>query len=292
MKHLEILFFTALCFVTGNAFSQQEPVTSQFWNSYLHTNPATAGLFYKHAANAHYRNQWVGVNGAPVTLNVNYAMRWEKIRSGLGMTYQYDEIGFNRTNKALVNYAYHLKLGETALSFGAAGGLDFLTISHPEFIGSTSANDPLIPSGDTKYSPQFTSNVGIAFHSNFLNAGISCTQLNEPTFKKNTTEYNAARHYWLFLEYNHDFSDNFSIQPRIQIVTDEVKATYMASIMTTLYQKLWFGVNYSVDNYIGGMIGYDFFGKYRVGYGYDYTTNKLNNVSQGTHEIVLSYLIK
>ena len=123
--------------------------------------------------------------------------------------------------------------------------------------------------------------VSVASHSSML-----------PTIYLERQTYTTVRHYWLFLEYQVDFTDNFIIQPRIQIVTDAVKSTYMASLMVVLYKNWWAGVNYSVDNYIGGMIGYDFYGKYRIGYSYDYTKNKLSNVSQGTHEIVLSYLIK
>ncbi|MDH4472673.1 MAG: PorP/SprF family type IX secretion system membrane protein [Fluviicola sp.] len=291
MKELKTLLIAIVCFYSANAFGQQEPAITQFWSTYASTNPATTGLFYKHAANAHYRNQWDGVNGAPNTLNLNYGMRLEKIKSGVGIVYRHDAIGFNRQHKFLANYAYHLKLKETVLSFGVAGGVEFFRIKNDFFITPTPVDDPSIPTPSSK-DAAFTSNIGIAFHSNVLNAGISCTQLNAPTFLLSGSTYSASRHYCMFLEHHHEFTDNLSIQPRIQIVADNVKSTYMASIMTVLYQKLWFGVNYSVDNYIGGMIGYDFYGRYRIGYGYDYTTNKLSNVSKGTHEIVLSYLIK
>ncbi|MES2555600.1 MAG: PorP/SprF family type IX secretion system membrane protein [Bacteroidota bacterium] len=292
MKQLHAISFAILCLCTGTIFGQQESAITQFWNTYQYSNPATTGLFYKHAAIAHYRNQWVGVNGAPNTLSANYAMRLDAIRSGVGIAYQYNEIGFNRTNKVLGNYAYHLKLGETSLSFGVAGGIEFLRVKYPEFITPTPAEDPAVPSGDTRYDPRFTSNVGIVFHSNYFNAGISCTQLNEPNFKWGTTSYTNARHYWLFLEYEHYFLETILLQPRIQIVTDAVKATYMASLMVSFDNNLWGGINYSVDNYIGGMIGYDFRGKYRIGYGYDMTSNKLSTISKGTHEIVLSYLLE
>lgn len=291
MKQLNTLLFAILCLFAGNAIGQQEPAITQFWNTYASTNPATTGLFYKHAANAHYRNQWDGVNGAPNSLNVNYGMRLDAIQSGVGIIYRHDAIGFNRQNNFLANYAYHLKLKETVLSFGVAGGVEFLRIKNDAFITPTPVDDPSIPTGDSK-DAVFTSNIGIAFHSEVLNAGISCTQLNAPKSLLDAASYYAVRHYWMFLEYRHEFTDNLSIQPRIQIVTDGVKSTYMASLMAVLYKNCWFGVNYSVDQYIGGMLGYDFFGKYRIGYGYDYTTNKLSNVSQGTHEIVLSYLIK
>jgi type IX secretion system PorP/SprF family membrane protein len=291
MKQLNTFFIGILCLYTGNAIGQQEPAITQFWSTYASTNPATTGLFYKHAANAHYRNQWDGVNGAPNTLNLNYAMRLDAIRSGVGIAYRHDAIGFNRQHKFLVNYAYHLKLKETVLSFGAAGGIEFFRIKNDFFIPPTTINDPSLPSSNSK-DATFTSNIGIAFHSKVLNAGISCTQLNAPKFLLSGSTYSAARHYWFFLEHHHEFTDDLSIQPRIQIVTDGVKNTYMASLMAVLYKNWWFGANYSVDQYIGGMLGYDFFGRYRIGYGYDYTTNKLSNASKGTHEIVLSYLIK
>ena len=291
MKQLSTFIFLIFCLFVEKAIGQQEPAITQFWSAYASTNPATTGLFYKHAANAHYRNQWDGVNGAPNTLNLNYGMRLESIKSGVGISYRHDAIGFNRQHKFVANYAYHLKLGETVLSFGAAGGVEFLGLKESAFISPTTNNDPSLPSSNSK-AATFTSNIGIAFRSKVLNAGMSITQLNAPTFLLGSANYTAARHYWFFLEHQFDFSDNFMIQPRIQIVTDAVKSTYMASLMVVIYKNWWGGVNYSVDNYIGGMIGYDFQGKYRIGYSYDYTTNKLSTVSKGTHEVVLSYLIK
>lgn len=290
MKQLNTLLFALLCLFTGNVIGQQEPAITQFWSTYGSTNPATTGLFYKHAANAHYRNQWDGVNGAPNTLNLNYGMRLESIKSGVGISYRHDAIGFNRQNKFLANYAYHLPLGETVLSFGVAGGVEFFSLKESAFIPPTTTNDPSIPTNDSK-DAAFTSSIGVAFKSKAFNAGISITQLNAPTFLLGTSYY-AARHYWFFLEYQYDFTDNLVIQPRIKIVTDAVKSTYMASLMAVIYKNWWGGINYSFENYIGAMFGYDFYGKYRVGYSYDYTTNKLSSVSKGTHEIVLSYLLK
>ncbi len=286
--HYSLLLIIFCCF--EGVFAQQEVSYTQFWNSYIHTNPATTGLFYKHAGNAHYRNQWDKVNGAPNTLNVNYAVRLSAIHGGVGVSYRYETIGFNRTNMGLVHYAFHWKLGETLLSFGASAGIARFSIDKA-WIPPSTLDDPSLP--PSKYSKSvFTSNIGIVLHREKWNVGVSCTQLNSPSINQGTVNYNTARHYFLFADYNYDFSENLSFKPQIQVVTDAVKYSLNSSLMITIFKNTWTGINFSPNNYLGLMLGYDFKGRYRVGYGYDYTTNKLSSVSKGTHEIVLSYLLK
>jgi len=290
MKRIHFSLFISTFFCSINLFAQQEISFTQFWNSYLHTNPATTGLFYKHAANAHYRNQWDKVNGAPNTLHVNYAAKVGSIHGGAGISCLYETIGFHRINTGLVHYAYHCELGKTILSFGVSAGIERLSINK-EWIPPTTLDDPSLPA--SSYSKlQFTSNVGIVFHREKWNIGISCTHLNAPSIMFETVKYNTARHFWLFADYNYDYSENLSFKPQIQVVTDAVKFKLSSSLMVTCYKKIWTGINFSPNNYLGAMLGFDFNRRYRLGYGYDYTINQLSSVSKGTHEIVLSYLLK
>jgi type IX secretion system PorP/SprF family membrane protein len=288
-------FLTITCVLTaGLTFSQQAINTTQFWNTNLHNNPAVAGLQYKHAAHALYRNQWDGVNGAPNALFVNYAARVDRIHGAAGVSYTYDVIGFNRQHEVLGHYAFHLPVGERNIfSGGISGGiLDFSTKAG--WTPPNTMNDPMLP--ESSSNTEFTMNAGIAFHAPRWNAGFSCSYLNAPTIRLKSiagseVSYTAARHYWLFADYTFDLGEHIHLRPQVQLLTDAVKHGHNASVMV-LVKNFWGGINFSFEQYAGLMVGYDFYGKYRVGYSYDYTTNQLSSVSRGTHEIVLAYLLR
>lgn len=285
------LFATTLFSLGINlvAFSQQAMSTTQFWSTNLHNNPAVAGLNYRHEANALYRNQWDGVNGAPNGLFVNYSAKVDKIHGAAGISYDLDAIGFNRQHTVLAHYAFHLPIKSSILSFGVSAGTMTLGIK-PDWVPPTTSSDPALPQESTR--TDFTSNVGVAFHAPQWNAGFSISMLNEPFFRMaNNVKFNTVRHYWLYADYTYNVTDHFSLKPQIQFITDAVKITHNACVRAQIW-NFWTGITYSHENYVGGIIGYDFKGKYRIGYGYDITTNKLSSVSKGSHEIVLSYLLK
>jgi type IX secretion system PorP/SprF family membrane protein len=141
-------------------------------------------------------------------------------------------------------------------------------------------------------------NSGVAFHAPHWNAGFGVTHLNAPVLRQativgaGTITYNVARHYYLFADYEFPIGAGpWSVRPRMIARTDRVKYSAQLSIIGS-YSKAWLSLNYRTSDAVGFSGGYDFFGKYRVGYGYEWTTNQLSTISKGTHEITLGFLLK
>lgn len=280
-----------LLFLSSNTFfvaSQQETNNTFFWRAQLYGNPAFTGIDSRHEANALYRNQWDKVNGAPNTLFFNYAAQVKKLHGGAGISYKHEAIGFNRQHQVLGHYAFHQKLGtKYVLSGGISLGWMRISID-PDWIASTTLNDPSLPGNNV--TNLFQLNAGMAFIAENWRVGFGSTQLNSGN-RTSSGAYSPIIHSRLFGEYRFLLTEKLTLIPRVQISTDYVK--FSDQLFLGLYSgRLWGGVNYSGifgSNYLGAMIGYDFKGKYRVGYSYDYSTNKLSNISRGTHEIVLSF---
>lgn len=264
-----------------------------FWNNYAHTNPATIGLFQKRAANVLWRNQWTKINGAPTTLWVNYAERLDKFHSAVGIAYEYDVIGFNRQHTTLFNYAYHVKMGESVVSFGISAGTVTSQID-PDWISPSTLNDPALPteSRDTKFQSDF----GIVFHRQKWNMGASITQWNRAkVFYANDASYQYATHFWLFGDYTFQPVEQLQLKPQVQVCSDGVKTTFSANVLATFRENYWFGVNSMnfTNISLGVCGGMDIRNKYRVGYGISKSFIESGDLDFGwTHEIVLSYLIK
>lgn len=296
MKLPQILIIATLVFCfSQNASGQQEPRSTFFWNNYMHTNPAMTGAVYKHHANVQWRNQWTKINGAPTTLWANYAMKLDSINSGVGVSYEYDVIGLNKSHTAMASYAYHIPIKKMFLSLGVSAGLKTLKFDASKLVFST----PQPQYTTRNYNPVFQCDFGIALHSEKWNVGVSVTQLNRATFKDSLFPYNNEAHYWLFADYTFNFGENWKLTPRVQLGSD-LKSMFSTAALVASFRNLWFGA--SAANPFGGsgfefgaMIGYDIVGKFRLGYAYEFGVNThLSNVikNNGTHEIILSYQLK
>lgn len=270
-------------------FSQQEPATTQFWNTYLYSNPATAGLFNRISVSTLFQNQWAGVTGAPADIFANGSARINAIRGGAGLSYLYDQTGHNKSSTLTASYAFHFQLAHgRRLSIGIAGGIKQIRLQS-KWIPPVTMYDPALPHGGTKAA--FDANFGLAYADSNFRAGVSMTNLNAPMVRSGIIAYSIARYVWAFAEYDFHLR-KVTLTPRIGGITDFNQLTFSASVMAMINNRFWFGANYMYQNSVGLMIGCDFYGKYRIGYSYDYTINKLNTYSQGTHEVVLAFILK
>src|SRR5882757_1466788 len=66
------------------AKAQQHPMYSQYMFNMMNINPAYAGSRGVLTATALYRNQWVGIEGAPQTTSLGFDMPIKNKKIGLG----------------------------------------------------------------------------------------------------------------------------------------------------------------------------------------------------------------
>ncbi len=298
MKLPQILIIATLVFCfSQNASGQQEPRSTFFWNNYMHTNPAMTGAVYKHHANVQWRNQWTKINGAPTTLWANYAMKLDSINSGVGVSYEYDVIGLNKSHTAMASYAYHIPIKKMFLSLGVSAGLKTLKFDASKLVFST----PQPQYTTRNYNPVFQCDFGIALHSEKWNVGVSVTQLNGAQFYDPDFPYKNRAHFWIFADYAFGLGEKWKLTPRLQSYTDGAELCSTLALLATWKDRLWFGGTASVPVHggmynVGPMIGYDIAGKFRLGYAYEFWISNhsasASITNNGTHEIILSYQLK
>ncbi|MNU86350.1 hypothetical protein D3C71_761080 [compost metagenome] len=276
---------------------QQEPRSAFFWNNYMHTNPAMTGAIYKHHANVQWRNQWTKTNGAPTTLWANYAMKLDSINSGVGVSYEYDVIGLNKSHTALLSYAYHIPIKKMFLSFGVSAGMKTLKFDASKLVFSTPEPQYTI----RNYNPVFQCDFGIALHSEKWNVGLSMTQLNGAQFDDDDFPYKNRAHLWVFADYTFELGEKWKLTPRLQSYSDGKVICSSLALLATWKDRLWFGGTASIPSNggsynVGPMIGYDIAGKFRLAYAYEFLLNSHtasgSNTNNGSHEIVLSYQLR
>jgi len=295
MKSILVLITLTSVF---SLFAQQDPLSTQFWNNYALTNPATSGLQYDHHATVNYRSQWDRVNGAPWYISANYGTKVAG-HHGLGITYMYDRIGFSTTQGVNLNYNYQFTLGadekDRTLSVGVGVGFRCFSV-RSGWIPPSTYNDASLPGDFLDVKPNL--NAGLAYKDKGLLVGIGTTHLTSSRFSDGAIIYKDALHYYAMGSYTFRLgsSKNFELIPRVQLRTDAVffsgDVNLEAAWIIKGKQRLWFGTSYRTSDAVCAMVGIDVMKRYRIGYSYDYTINKLSAISRGSHEIVLAFLFQ
>ncbi|MGB1099758.1 MAG: type IX secretion system membrane protein PorP/SprF, partial [Flavobacteriales bacterium] len=107
IRNISICFAFA-CLTVAPALGQQDPQMTQWFNDLAAFNIGAAGEDDLTHVNAWYRNQWMGVNGAPVTTMINAHSNVDFIPGALGLQLYQDEIGQESNTMVKLGYAYHL----------------------------------------------------------------------------------------------------------------------------------------------------------------------------------------
>lgn len=287
-----LLLIAIVCCSTIHA--QRLPVLNQVWNCYSFMNPATSGLEYKHQAAVLYRNQWDGVNGAPNTIMGNYNYEINR-KHAVGINYMNETIGASRINGGVLNYNYRIHFSDSIqhlLSIGAGIGVSNYYIDYTKlYAGNLNVVDLAYSHSSTTYA---VLNVGVAYRYKRLFLGLGSNQLTESLLAQSNTSYTyrAARGYSFIAAYDFRIAEQFSLKPQLLVRADAIKAHVQLNLLATIYKNYSVGFFYRGNDAIGFNAQVDLFGKYRIGYGYEYTTSKLAGISKGSHEIVLGFQLK
>jgi len=298
MKNL----FRATIFILlfGIAFQAQaqQPAQYSLWQFNHHNyNPAYAGLDNSLSVTGIFRRQWAGLEGAPLTQNVNIHFPVEFMNSAFGLKLENDVLGEERNITATATYAYQLQFGDgNMISAGLNGGIIQKSINgellNPRDIDQ---NDNLIPIGTaTAMAPIFSA--GVFFKNKNIKAGVSANNLLESSLPYTYTAsagIQLVRNYFAIFAYKFEIGD-FGIEPAILFKSDLVES--QIDFSTTIYyqEKLFGGTAYrgyslTTQDAVAIFAGYKVNENVSFAYAYDVPLSTLSSVNTGSHEIMLNY---
>ena len=98
-------------------------------------------------------------------------------------------------------------------------------------------------------------------------------------------------HTYLTAGYVFDAGTNLKDQAILPLVKYLNNTPLQADINCNLLFKntFWIGVSYRTGDAIIGLLEYNFWTNFRVGYAYDFTTSELGDYNNGSHEVMLSF---
>jgi len=297
MKKLNTTFLL-LILIVHPVFSQQDPLTSQYMFNTLTFNPGVAGISGMICATALNRQQWVGFKGAPSTtiFNVSAPVKPFKIKSGIGLLVESDNIGFDKDVNLSASYSYHMDVGQGLLGIGFNVGMLNKTIDPTWVIPSGDTHtppsgDPLIPENKESYIA-FDAGFGLYYKADKYYASLSVTHLNQPKIKFSKGLPYISRHYYLTAGYTLQLPNpSLELLPSIFAFSDGKVIQFNVTSLIRYNKKVWGGVSYRSGDALIGMVGFELFNGIRLGYAYDFTISDIKNNSTGSHEFMVNYCL-
>lgn len=271
-------------------YSQQDSQYAQYIYNTSNINPAYAGSREKISAFLLHRNQWLGLDGAPVTNNFSVSLPLGYSNFGLGVSFTNDKIGPTSENEITSDLAYFIQISKNyKLSVGikATANLFHLDINKLTIFDTS---DPQFQAISTEFSPNIGTGFFLFSDNNYI--GLSIPNFFE-TYRYNDNNISIAKekmHFYLIAGKVFDLHQNLKFKPAI--LTKIVKGAPIQTDITTnflFFDILTLGVAYRWDAALSGIAGFQISESWFVGYGYDMETTKLKKYNSGSHEIFLRY---
>ena len=293
------------CLVVSQAFGQQDPQMTQWFNDLAAFNIGAAGEDDLTHDSAWYRDQWVNFNGGPVTTLLNVHANVDFIPGALGLQLYQDEIGQESNTMIKLGYAYRLApLSNGAeLSFGLNVSL-FSKSYNAEWIAVDGvANDPAIPNLNGSGTSTDV-DLGVFLRKpNEYYAGISMTHVAE--VQMSSLSIVPARTFYIMGGYDYPLSGNdLVLRSNVLAKTDLAYAAIDVNVNVLWNDFVWGGLTYRVGDALAPSAGVQ---KalapkndgirsseqvIKVGYAYGTTLSPLSTYNSGSHEVFVSYAFK
>jgi type IX secretion system PorP/SprF family membrane protein len=259
-------------------------------------NPGIAGTSGMVCATAMNRQQWLGFTGAPKTtiFNVCAPVSPFKIKSGVGLVVESDNIGFDKDINLSGAYSYLLDLNIGKLGLGINLGMINKTIdpswSVPTGDGFTQPDqDPLIPSTKESFVA-FDAGLGAFLLGDKYYASLSITHLNRPKIKYTKGSTYISRHYYLTAGYTLQLPNpSLELLPSVFAYSDGKATQFNITSLVRYNKKVWGGVSYRAGDAFIGIVGFELYNGIRIGYSYDFTLSDIRKNSSGSHELMVNY---
>jgi type IX secretion system PorP/SprF family membrane protein len=276
--------------ISETADAQQRPMYSQYMFNMLNINPAYAGSRGVVSATALYRDQWVGIPGAPKTASFSLDMALNEKKIGLGIQLYDDRLGVERTTGLNASYAFRVQFSNSGtLSLGLQAGLLNYRANYSE-VRTYQPGDPSFAQNINGLLPAFAA--GIYYNADKFYIGVSTPALLQTKLRNDNTAdvSSTGRDLHLFLASGFvvGLGQNLMLKPSVL-----VKAVSGAPVEYDLNANLWIqntlalGFSYRTGDAYVGMVELQMNKQLRFGYAYDKTFSNLGALNTGTHELML-----
>lgn len=272
--------------------AQQNPNYTQYMYNTIAINPAYAGSSDSFSAVSVYRSQWVGFDGSPETINLSLDSPVTE-KMGLGVNIIKDALGPSEELNIDGNFSYNIQLDrELKIAFGLKAGARLLNVDFTkgEF---QNQGDPLLNS-NVDNQILATLGAGIFLYKYNWYIGLSAPNFFNQKYYDNVNEALVSDKFHNYLTAGYVFSLNDKLKFKPAILIDYVNGAPLRTNISAnmlFSEKLTLGASYQVDAAVSALAGFQISNNIFIGYSFDYNTTQFSNYNDGTHEIILKFLL-
>jgi len=292
MKILTALLF--ICCLYQAAHCQLQVQNGLYMFNPLVVNPAYAGSRDCFSAVLNYRNQWLGMKGAPTYINLAVHAPLKSKHLGIGFSTNNYSIGASKSTGAYLDVSYRIRVNgrktrkKTWLAAGVQGGVNFFRTDFSEL--------RVLQNYDISYGQQIRSTMpsigaGVYYYSNRYYAGISI-----PNFIRNKTNqpvnYLSTSHINIMGGIVIPISKEIAFKPSANIILVK-NVPINVDINANLFfndVRLSVGAMYRLSRSAGLNMLVNISDAIQLGYAYEHNFTKLS--PPGTHELVIIFDLK
>ena len=293
IKTLFPLISLLLCFCT-TIWGQQDAQYTQYMYNTVSVNPGYAGSRGHLSIAALYRNQWLGLDGAPETqtLNLHTPLGYRGV--GLGVSIVNDKIGPTSETYFDVDFSYTIQTSfDAKLSFGLKASAHMLDIRFSE-LDEFEIDPQLQAQQDIRN--QFSPNIGagVYYHTERFYAGFSAPRILETEHFDESSISTAKEQINWYLIGGSVWDLNPFLKFKPTVLTKVVQGAPLQVDLSAnfmLNEKFVGGVAYRWDAAISGLFGFRISDEMFIGLAYDREITDLGatTFNDGSFEVIVRY---
>lgn len=302
MKKYYISIFLLLLSI-GFLEAQQLPLHTQFLYNKLAYNPAYAGSNNSWQITGMYRNQWIGLEGAPKTINFSAHGNALGEKSSLGIQLRNFELGISNFTNVEGVYSYTIPLSDdTRFSIGLSASMRHIQTDYRDArinVTTPVEIDPsLILDQRNQWDPNF--GIGLYLESDDFFIGLSSPRIVQQDLafeREMLLDTEEAVHFYLMGGYAIELKEHLTLlaQSKLRYTSNAPFDADISGILR-INNSIDFGLNYrlgGINNSFGESI--DLLAsilidtKMRFGFSYDLALSDIREVSDGSVELLIQY---
>jgi len=288
----KLLYITTILLLgIFEASAQQESQYTQYMYNTMTFNPGYTGSREVVSAMGLYRTQWVGLDGAPKTMNFSIQSPLGYHGNGIGLNIVSDQIGPTKNTGAMVSYAYTIATNydnNLKVSFGISGGFDNFEVDYTKL--SIENPDIYMTGKESQFSPNV--GAGVYVHTYNWYVGVSVPKLLKTNFYDDTAAsvYSTKSHFYGIAGYVFDINPYLRFKPAVlvKMVSGAPLAVDLSGNFL-INEKFTLGAAYRLNSSFSGLAGFQVNDAIQIGYAYDRETSNLSKYNSGSHEIFLRF---
>lgn len=317
-KHtiLIVLLAVLMLFTSHSSYGQQDPQYTQYMYNKLPINSGYTGSREVLSIRALYRNQWVGIKGAPQTATFSIHSPLKKEASALGFYMVNDRLGVTNQTWFSASYAYRVNLGKgVKLSIGINAGIQWYK-SNLSDLKIENYGDVVFQQNVSRVLPDVGAGLYL-YHKyayfgasvpNFIKGDLHEKSVIKQYANDNTGSFlSASRTPHVILMGGGVIPAGKVLKIRPQMLyryivsaAQKIPHTIDFNLSLLIYDRVNIGGSYrtSFHNKRTGLTNSDSFDamievwptkQLLIGFAYDYTLTQLGDYNKGTYEVIVGY---